>query len=187
MTRGSLLGRDHSGLQFALAWTVCGGMECTVQKLVVHCVLKQSSDIVASPGTMLAPALSTDREQQQQHILKPASAKDALAQHHARHCSVCEAARHTHQGSTHIRAHTRTHTQTHAHAHIHTHAHIQIQMCTKSYIRTQAHAQTQTHARAQIQTPKHTGTHTCICMHMLRVYRTDFISPRKNIVFCPAG
>jgi len=27
-------------------------------------VLKQSSDIVASPGTMLAPTLSTDREQQ---------------------------------------------------------------------------------------------------------------------------
>jgi len=29
-------------------------------------VLKQSSDIVTIPGTMLAPALSTDREQQQQ-------------------------------------------------------------------------------------------------------------------------
>jgi hypothetical protein len=38
------------------------GMERTVQVLAAHCVLKQSSDIVASPGTMLAPALSTDRE-----------------------------------------------------------------------------------------------------------------------------
>jgi hypothetical protein len=50
------------------------GVERTLQVLAVHCVLKQSSDIVASPCTMLAPALSTDREQQQQqHILTPAS------------------------------------------------------------------------------------------------------------------
>jgi len=31
-----------------------------VQVLAAHCVLKQSLDIVASPGTMLTPALSTD-------------------------------------------------------------------------------------------------------------------------------
>jgi len=74
------------------------GMERTVQVLATYCVLNQSSDIVASPGTMLAPALSTDREQQQQHIPTPASAKDALAQQHAHHCSVCGAARHTHTG-----------------------------------------------------------------------------------------
>ena len=55
------------------------GVERTVQVLAAHCVLKQSSDIVASPGTMLAPALLTDREQQQQHILTPVSANDALA------------------------------------------------------------------------------------------------------------
>ena len=73
-------------------------MERTVQVLAAHCVLKQSSDIVASPGTMLAPALSTDREQQKQHILTPASAKDALAQHHTHYCSVCGAERHTHTG-----------------------------------------------------------------------------------------
>ena len=42
------------------------GMEHTVQVFAAHYVLKQSSDIVTSPGTMLAPALSTDREQQQQ-------------------------------------------------------------------------------------------------------------------------
>ena len=69
-----------------------------MQVLAAHCVLKQSLDIVASPGTMLAFALSTDREQQQQHILMPASAKDALAQHHAHHCSVCGVTRHTHTG-----------------------------------------------------------------------------------------
>jgi len=47
-------------------------MERTVQVLAMLCVLKHSADIVASPGTMLAPALSKDREQQQQHILTPA-------------------------------------------------------------------------------------------------------------------
>ena len=105
----------HDAREFA--WTkpfrnaVCVGWDCsrgikrTVQVLAAHCSLKQSSDIVASPG-MLAPALSTDREQQQQHILTPALAKDPLAQHHAHHCSVCGAERHTHR-ATH--AHTRTH------------------------------------------------------------------------------
>jgi len=47
---------------------------------------------------MLAPTLSTDREQQQQHNFTPASAKDALVQHHAHHCSVCGATRHTRIG-----------------------------------------------------------------------------------------
>jgi hypothetical protein len=73
-------------------------MERTVQVLAVHCVLKQSSDIMASPGTTLAAALSTDKEQQQQHILTPASAKAAPAQRHAHHCSICGAVRHTHTG-----------------------------------------------------------------------------------------
>jgi len=42
-------------------------MERTVQVLAARCVLKRCSDITASPGTMLAPALSADREQLQQH------------------------------------------------------------------------------------------------------------------------
>ena len=134
-----------------------------MQVLAAHCLLKQSLDIVASPGTMLAPALSTDREQQQQqHILVPASAKDALAQHHAHHCSVCGAARHTHQASTHIRAHTHTYAYTHTHAHTYTHtdtnARDYSQACTRTYTCTRTN--TQTHARAHIQTPKHTGIHT---------------------------
>ena len=83
-------------------------MERTVQVLAAHCVLKQGSDIVASTGTMLAPVLLADREQQQQHILTPASANDAPAQRHTHQCSKCEAARHTR---------THTHTLTHAYAH----------------------------------------------------------------------
>jgi hypothetical protein len=66
----------HDARKFA--WTgpfrnaVRDGMDClrgkerTVQVLAAHYMLKQSSDIVARPGTMLTPALSTDREQQQQ-------------------------------------------------------------------------------------------------------------------------
>ena len=97
MTRESLLGPDPSGTRSVLAWTVCGAWSAQCRCLL-RTVLKQSSDIVASPGTMLAPAFSTDRELQQQHILTPALAKDTLAQHHAHHCSVCGAARHTHTG-----------------------------------------------------------------------------------------
>ena len=83
------------------------GMERKVLVLAAHCVLKQSSDIAASPGTMLAPALLAKREQQQQHFLTPASAKAAPAQCHAHHCSICGAVRHTHRGE-----HTHTHTHT---------------------------------------------------------------------------
>ena len=50
------------------------GVERAVHVLAAHYMLMRCSDIVASPGTMLAPAFSTDREQQQQqqHILTPA-------------------------------------------------------------------------------------------------------------------
>ena len=64
------------------------GMERTEQVLAAHFLLKQSSDIVFSPGTMLAPALSTDREQQHQHILTPTSVKAAPAQRHATAATV---------------------------------------------------------------------------------------------------
>jgi len=153
------------------------GVERTVQVLAAHCALKQSSDIVASPGTMLAPALLTDREQQQQHILKPASANDALAQHHAHHCSVRGATRHTYRLA-------RTHTHTHIHTHKHTYIHIHTRMREHTHIQTQtranihrlahAHAHAETHRHTQKHTYKrpntqaHTHTHTCICMHMLR-------------------
>jgi len=109
-----------------LAWTGAWSAQC-------RC--KPSSDILPSPNTMLAPALSTDREQQQQHFLAPASAKAA----HAHHCSICGAVRHTHKGvpapRTHVHAHTRTHAcarmRTHAHTHTRTHAHMHT--CTHTH------------------------------------------------------
>jgi hypothetical protein len=77
---------------------------------------------VYSPaGTMFAPALSlADREQQQQHIFTPASAKPAPVQCCAHHCSVYGAARHTHTHA-HKGAHTHTHARVHKGTHIYIH------------------------------------------------------------------
>ena len=79
-----------------------------MQVLAAHCLLKQSLDMVASPG-VCSPSLSTDREQQQQHILTHVPAKAAPAQRHAHHCSICWAVRHSH---TRARIHAGTHTLT---------------------------------------------------------------------------
>ena len=155
MTRGGLLGRDPSGKRSALAWTVRKVWNARFRCLL-HTVLKQSPDMVASPGTVLAPALATDREQQQQHILTPKSAKAAPAQRHAHYCSAhSHTCAHTYkhrrmceytQARIHTRVHTYTRTNTQAHTHTHTYARI--------------HPRTHTHT--------HTHTHTCICTHMLR-------------------
>ena len=150
-------------------------MERMVQCLP-HTVLKQSSDILASPGTMLAPALSTHREQQKQHILMLVSAKATTAQRHAHHCSICGAARHTQaclhtRTHVHAHAHTRTHACARAHTYLHKHARVYTQARTHTYTCTRT--KTQTHARAHILTHKHTcththtHTHTCMRAHTL--------------------
>ena len=115
------------------------------------------------PGTMLAPALLTYREKQQQHILTPASAKTAPAQRHAHHCSICGAVKHT---QAHIRthnSHTRMHTHIHKRARIltgaHTHIHItHTLMCT--HIQTQTRVNT--HRCAHACTHAHAQTHSHI-------------------------
>ena len=124
--------------------------------------VRTSLDIVASPGTMLAPALSTDRKQQQQHVLMPASAKDA--QHHAHHCCVCEAARHTHQASTHIRAHTRTHT------------HTRMRTYTNTNTRKYSQARTRTYTCTNTHTHRHTQTRACACTRCARDGLRQFFS-----------
>ena len=133
------------------------GMERTVQVLAAHCVLKQSSDIVASPGTMLAPALLTDREQQQQHVLTPASAKAAPAQRHAhtplQHLCGSKAHTCTHTTRAHTytlacmltHTHMRTHTHTHARTHAHTYTHPLTRRHTRAHTHTHVHAYTRTH------------------------------------------
>ena len=124
-----------------------------MQVLAAHCALKQSSDILASPGTMLASALTTDREQQEQHILTPASAKAAPAQCHAHHCSICGAARHT-QAHTHACVHTykykRAQLLTGAHTHVHMHTHKYTRAHTYKRPNTQAHTRAHTHAHVHM-------------------------------------
>jgi hypothetical protein len=136
-----------------------------VQVLAAHCVLKQSSEILASPGTMLAPALSTDREQHQQYILTPASAKAAPAQRHARHCSICGAVRHTHRRActhAHTHAHRCTHTRMRMHTHIHKRARVYRQAQTHIHMHTHKYtrAHSYKHPNTQAQAHAHTHTHT---------------------------
>ena len=118
-----------------------------------------------------------------QHILTPASAKDALAQHHARHCSVCGGSKahtyrlartyaHTHAHKhihTRMRTHTHIQTQTRANTHrcAHKHAHAHAQTHRHTHGRTYKRPNTQAHTRAHMHVHTHANTHTCICMHML--------------------
>ena len=147
------------------SWSVrVKAWSATVQVLATHCVFKRGSNIVASPGTMLAPALLTDTEQQQQHILTPASAKAAPAQRHVRHCSICGAAWHTHAHTherTHIQTQTRTNTRRHAHAGTHC-------TCARTNTNTHApytHARTHRHSHAHTNTHAHAHTHAHMHMH----------------------
>jgi hypothetical protein len=104
---------------------------------------------------MLAPVLLADREQQQQQILTPASAKATPAQRHAHHCSICGAARRT-------RAHRyiHTHTYTHACAHAHTYENKRAHRYTQARTHTYTRINTQTHMHKHAGTQAHTHTHT---------------------------
>jgi hypothetical protein len=82
------------------------GMEHTVQMLAAYCVLKRCSDAVASPGTMLAPALSS------YHLVHESTAPCTPLQR------LWGSEAHTH---------TREYTQACTHTHIHT--------CTNSRLR----------------------------------------------------
>ena len=149
------------------------GMKRTVQVLTAHCVLKQSS-YGGQPGHHARTCPLNRQGKQQQHILIPDSAKDAPAKHHAHHCSVCGAARHTHR-HTHTHSRMRTHRQIQKRARIHTCAHTNTQTHARTHTHAQTHRHTRahTHTRARIQarthTRTHTHTHTCICTHTLRV------------------
>ena len=125
------------------------GMERTVQVLATHCVSKQSSDIVASPGTTLAPALNRQGTAATAHPHACCSkgcsstASCTLLQHlwgskaqpQRDTCTHTHARTHIHtptrmrmrthiQAQTRARIHTGAHTHTHAHAQIHACAHI---------------------------------------------------------------
>jgi len=168
MTRGSLLGRD-SETRSVLAWTVCGAWSarCRCLPRTVCRSRVQTSWPAQAPHSHL---LSTDREQQQQHILMPAAARAAPAQLHAHYCSICGAARHNHR-ETH--AHTRTHAHTYIHPHAcacaHTYKHKRVRVYTQAHTHIHMHMHRYTRAHTykrpntQAHTRAHTHTHTCIC------------------------
>ena len=158
------------------------GLECLwgvrLQAWSAHCtcllciVLKQCSYTVASPGTMLAPALSTDREQQQQHILTPASAKPAPE------------LRHAHQHLWGSKAHTQAHTRTHnANAHMHTHQHTRVHTHTHTHKHTdtRTHAHTCMHARTHTYIHKHTHANVhalrCACDGLRQIFSVASDAP----------
>ena len=152
MTRGSLLGQDPSRRgSYWHGLFACHGAHGAgaCRALCIEAEFRHRG----SPGTMLAPVFLKDKEQQQQHILPPAS-----AQRHAYHCSICGAIRQTHR-RTRMRTHARTCIQTNTlanknrRAHAHTHAHAQTHRHTRAHIHTHKH--TDTHMRT------HTYTHTC--------------------------
>jgi hypothetical protein len=168
IARGRMLGRDPSGMRSMLAWAVCRAWsaQCSACCALYVEASSESSDIVASSGTMLAPALSTDGEQEQQHILTPASAKTAPAQRHAHHCSICGAVRHTHiQTQTRARIHTGAHT----HIHMYTHKHTDTRARTHTHTQTHRHTCAHTHTRARKHARTHTHTHMHMHAHIVRV------------------
>jgi hypothetical protein len=96
-----------------------------VQVLATHCVLKQSSDIVASPDAMLAPALNRQ-------------GTAAAAHSHAcfsKGCSSiasCAPLQHLWGSKAHTQAHARAHKRTHTRAHTHAYA---CTCCTRDGLR----------------------------------------------------
>ena len=146
-----------------------------MQVLAAHCVLKQSSDILASLGFMLAPALSTDRQETAEAAHPQACFRKGYSSiYHAHHCSICGAARHT-QACLHTRTHVHAHTHAHAHTHTNTNTRVYTQARTHTYTctrtNTQTHArehtytQTQTHSHTRVRTHTYTHAHTHIHMH----------------------
>ena len=118
---------------------------------------------MASPGNELAPAFSTDRKQQQQHILTPASAKAGCSS--TASCTPLQnlwgSKRDTHTG-THTRTYAHTHTQ-----HNHTLTRMRMRTHTYTYMRMHKHTDTRAHTHTRTNTQTHTRalTHTLIHVH----------------------
>jgi hypothetical protein len=138
-----------------LAWSACGAWSarCSAcRTLSVEAVFRHCGQ----PG-------HKDREQQQQHVLMPASEQPYA------HCSVCGAARHTNAHThTHARAHIHTnvyeYTHTYACTHTHTYTHIH-SVQTHTYIQTHTHAHIYTCARKCIQARTRIRTNTLTHTH----------------------
>jgi len=132
------------------------GMERTVQMLAVHCVLKQNSGILASPGTMrghLPTQQTRNRSSTSSRLFH-----QRLLQHSAMHTTAAS----LRQQDTHTRMRTRTHIQTQTRACIHTgtHAHIHMQAHKRRHTREHTYTRTNIQAHTRAHTHTHTRTHT---------------------------
>ena len=100
------------------------------------------------PGTILAPALSTDREQQQQHILT-----QRLLQHSVLHTTAASVG----QQGTHRHAHARTHIQTNSR--------VRIETCTGAHMHMHTHKRTGTNTHTHIHVDAYMCAHKRAHMH----------------------
>jgi hypothetical protein len=125
-------------------------MERTMQVLATH-----FAEVVfrhcGQPGhhARTCPILLADREQQQQHILTPASTKPAST-------APCTPLQRLWGCKAHAQTCTRTHTCTHTCACAHTYEHKRAQKHTGTFTHIHMHTHKHTHT--------HTRTHTCICV-----------------------
>ena len=127
-----------------------------MQMLAVHCVLKQNSGILASPGTMrghLPTQQTRNRSSTSSRLFH-----QRLLQHSAMHTTAAS----LRQQDTHTRMRTRTHIQTQTRACIHTgtHAHIHMQAHKRRHTREHTYTRTNIQAHTRAHTHTHTRTHT---------------------------
>jgi len=122
------------------------GMEHTVQVLAEHCVLKQSSDIVARASCSYLPSQQTGNSSTSSRLLQ-----QRLLQHTVMHTTAASVG----QQGTHTGVHT--HAQTHSHARIQTHSRAHTHTLTR--MRMCSHIQTQACVRMHTGAHKHRGTH----------------------------
>jgi hypothetical protein len=129
------------------------GMECTLQMLAAHCVLKHSSDIVARPGTMLAPALNRQGAAAAAHphtcFSKGCSSTASCTPLQRLWGSKAHIHRCTHT-RTHVDAHTRTHACTRAHTYKPKCARVYTLARTHTYACTQTNTQTKENLHVHI-------------------------------------
>ena len=134
--------------------------------LAAHCALKQSSDILASPGTCPRNRQGTAEGAHPHACFSKGYSYSSTA--------PCTPQQHlwgskTHTGvpaRTHTHAHVHTNTNTNAHVYKHRHAHKHTDTCAS----THTHPQTPRHTRARTHENTHTHSHAHMHMHACNIH-----------------
>ena len=149
MMRGSLLGRDPSGTQSVLAWTVRGAWSARCR-----CLLRtvcRSRVQTSWPARAPCP-----------HLPSQQTGKAEAAHPHAcfskgySSTAPCTPLQHLWGSKTHTHACLHTHAHTHAHAHTYTNTNA----CVYTHRRTHTHIHMHMHAHKHTDTRAHTHSHT---------------------------